>query len=235
MLRVAVLHSGGTYPGRIVEYLASFPGAQVAAYELPSNLPAFLDEEDAAGYLPAEAGEADVVIAVHLHSALLSELPFMMGKATARALLVPREDPSWVRPGLMNQVTRSCARFGIETAFPKPFCALEPMSPLLIEFCEQYKVGRHKFRVNCSEGVITGADYLSGSACGLTEWVVEQLIGLPCDESLEHQVAELLHLRPCLASMAHDPDGDDTIMHHSIAIMEQAGRDAVAEAEVKQP
>ena len=234
MLRVAILHTGGAYPRRVKEYLESFPEAPIAAYELPADLPLMLDEEEAADMLPTEAGQAEVVIAIQLPSALLSELPFMMGKGTVRALLVPREAPSWVRPGLMNQVTRSCARFGSENAFPKPFCSLEPMTPLISQFCEEYRVGRHHFSVECRDGVINSAACVTSSACGLTQWVVDQLVGRPCDDTLVHTVAELLHLRPCLASMAMDDEEGDTIMHHSIALMEQAARNALEPVEALQ-
>jgi len=130
-------------------------------------------------------------------------------------------------------VTRACARFGIENAFPKPFCELEPRTPVIAQFCEEYRVGRHEFRIECEAGVITAATCAKGSACGLTAWVVEQLVGQPCDDTLPRTVAELLHLRPCLASMALDTESGDTVMHHSIAIMEQAGRDALEALEVR--
>lgn len=233
MLSVAILHSGGAYPKRVQEYLESFPGARVAAYQLPADVPLMLEEDEAAMFLPTEAGQADVVIAIQLPAPLLSELPFMMGKGRVRALLVPREAPSWVRPGLMNQVTRACARFAIENAFPKPFCGLEPMTPLISQFCEQYRVGRHSFSIGCRDGVIDRATGVTSSACGLTQWVAEQLPGQPCDATLVRTVAELLHLRPCLASMAMDDEEGDTIMHHSIALMEQAARDALEPQAVK--
>lgn len=229
MLRVAIVHSGGAYAERVIEYLSSPPEAKVLGYQVPADLPPMMDEEDAAAYLPAELADADVVVAINLHTALLSELPYVMSKGTAKALLVPREDPSWVRPGLVQQVTRSCARFGIESAFPKPFCSLQPLTPLLAEFCDQYRVGRHRFTVHCRDGLIADAHCLSSSGCGLTAWVVEQLVGERCDDSLPHRAAELLHLRPCLASMALDDEDGDTIMHHAIAIIEQASRDALAE------
>lgn len=233
MLSVAVLHSGGAYQRRVKEYLESFPGAAVTAYQLPADVPLMLEEEEAAIFLPTDAAHASVVIAIQLPSALLAEVPFMMGKGVARALLVPREAPSWVRPGLMNQVTRSCARFGIENAFPKPFCALEPMTPLITQFCDEYMLGKPHISLESRDGLIDRATCLTSSACGLTSWVAEQLVGQPCNETLVRTVAELLHLRPCLASMAMDDEEGDTIMHHSIALMEQAARDALEPQEAK--
>ena len=220
MMRVAIAHSGGPYQERVREHLQARSGARVSAFQLPENLPLVVD--DAEEFIPPGVAEAEVVIAIALHPNLLAELPHVMGKGAGKALLAPREDPGWVRPGLMGQVTRACARYGIESAFPKPFCCLEPVTPVIREFSEQYGVGKHEFELQCEDGRIVAASCPYGSACGLTEWVAEQVVGRPCDEALPDAVAELLHLRPCLASMALDEETGDTIMHRSIAIIKEA-------------
>lgn len=226
MMPVAIAHTGGPYQERVCEHLQARPGAQVRAFQLPENLPMIVD--DAEEFIPPGIADAQVVIAIALHPNLLAELPHVMGKGAGKALLAPREDPSWIRPGLVGQVTRACARYGIESAFPKPFCSLEPVTPVIREFCEQYAVGTHEFELECEEGRIVAATCPRGSACGLTDWVAEQLVGRPCDQSLPDAVAELLHLRPCLASMALDEDLGDTIMHRSIALIRDAGERALA-------
>lgn len=230
MLRVAIVHTGGAYVERVREYLQSVPGADVVAYQAPSDLPLMMDEEDAAALIPAAVAEAEVVIAVHLHYALLLELPYVMGKGRGKALLAPREEPGWIRPGQMREVTKACARFGIESAFPKPFCELAPRTPVITQFSEEYQVGRHKFEVECAGGVVTAVHCPTGSACGLTDWVAEQLVGRPCDDTLPRAAVELLHLRPCLASQALDDETGDTIMHAAIHIMDEAATDALASA-----
>lgn len=228
MLRVAIVHSGGHYVERVREYLQSRPGADVKAYQVPANLPLMMDEEEAAALIPAAVAEAEVVIAVHLHHALLLELPYVMGRGQGQALLAPREEPDWVRPGQMREVTKGCGRFGLENAFPKPFCALAPKTPVIAQFSAEYAVGRHGFQIECADGHIAAVHCPTGSACGLTQWVAEELVGRPCDTALPRVVVELLHLRPCLASMALDDETGDTIMHEAIHIMEQAGREALA-------
>lgn len=232
MLSVAVVHSGGAYATRVREYLESRPGARVTAFEVPANLPLMMDEAEAAEIIPADVREAEVVIAIHLHHALLLELPYVMGKGNGKALIVPREAPDWVRQGQMREVTKGCGRFGIENAFPKPFCAFAPLSPLLKQFGDEYQVGRHQFHVRCQDGRVVSASCATGSACGLTDWVVEELVGRPCDGTLPRAVVELLHLRPCLASMALDDETGDTVMHQSIAIMDEAGQEAFESVEV---
>ncbi|MBC7286710.1 MAG: hypothetical protein H5T86_01450 [Armatimonadetes bacterium] len=227
MLSVAVLHSGGAYPERVIEYLSGQPGADVRSYVLPVDLPLIVD--DAGEFLPSEVAAAQVVIAINIHLNLLAELPYTMGEGDGegKALLVPREDPLWVRPGLMSQVTRACARFGIETAFPKPFCELEPLTPAIAAFCEQYRAGRPRIAIDCAGGEIIASRCLRSSPCGLTAWVVEQIGGAPCDASLLQRLADLLHHRPCFASMAPDPELGDTIMHKSMRIIQSAGREAL--------
>ncbi len=233
MPRVAIVHSGGHYVQRVREYLQARAGADVTAYQVPSNLPLMMDEEEAAALIPAAVAEAEVVIAVALHHALLLELPYLMSKGRGQALIVPREEPGWVRPGQIREVTRACGRFGIESAFPKPFCALRPKTPVITRFATAYGVGRHYFEIECTDGHITAVRCPTGSACGLTEWVAEELVGQPCDGALPRVVVELLHLRPCLASMALDDETGDTIMHEAIHIMEQAGRDALEGVEAQ--
>ena len=231
MLSVAVVHSSGPYQERVREYLGKQAGAEVAQFQLPVNLPLVLD--DAAEFIPDQVAEAEVVIAIGLHPNLLVELPYVMGKGQGKALLVPQEEPGWVRPGLAGQVTRACAKFGIESAFPKPFCALEPLTPVIKQFCEEYRAGRHEIEVACNGGVVSKATCLRSSPCGLTAWVMQHLEGTPCNEELLQKLADLLHQRPCLASMAMDPELGDTIMHKSMEILKDAGRRALERVGVR--
>jgi len=127
-------------------------------------------------------------------------------------------------------VTNECSKVGMESAFPKPFCALEPKTPVLQQFCEEYGVGRPDIRIEVQAGKVARAVVLRGSPCGLTHWVAERLVGHPADGSLEAKAAELLHLRPCLATMVLDPALGDTVMHESIRLMEAAARRALATA-----
>ncbi|MCX7597366.1 MAG: DUF166 family protein, partial [Armatimonadetes bacterium] len=99
MLNVEIYHVGGLYAQRVVEYLRS-RGGTVEEHSLPATLPVIIDDPEE--YLPADAGHADVVIAVHIHQDLLVELPELMARNGGRALIVPIEDPGWARPGLVR-------------------------------------------------------------------------------------------------------------------------------------
>jgi len=227
-VRVEIVHVGGRYFERVLAHLSQVSPGNVVAYQVPRSLPPVLD--DAADYLPAELGAGDLIIAINIHSELLLEIPHMVGGGSTRALIAPIEDPNWVKPGLQRQVTQACARNDIESAFPKPFCALEPSTPAIREFCQRFKAGAPEFRLRLSEGRVAEAEVVLGAPCGLTHFVREKLVGLAADDSLPEKAGQLHHTYPCLASMNLDPATGDTIMHASLYLIRDRVRDALEEA-----
>jgi len=227
-VRVEIVHEGGRYFERVVSHLSAMSPGNVDAYQVPRSLPPVLD--DAAEYLPAELGAGDVIIAINIHPELLLEIPNMVGGGTARALIAPIEDPSWVKPGLQRQVTQVCAANDMESAFPKPFCSLEPNTPAIQEFCDQFMVGVPAFEIRIPEGRGAEVEMLRGSPCGLTFFVAEQLVGLPADDSLPEKAGQLHHAYPCLASMNLDPQTGETIMHASLYLIRDRVKEALEEA-----
>jgi hypothetical protein len=227
-VRVEVVHEGGRYAERVIAHLLEVSPESVDAYQVPRSLPPVLD--DAAEYLPAELGAGDVIIAINIHPEMLLEIPNMVAGVATRALIAPIEDPNWIKPGLAKQVTQECAHRGLEAAFPKPFCSLEPTTPVIREFCETYRVGVPTFRFEISDGKIAAVEVLLGAPCGLTDFVAEQLVGLPADETLPEKAGQLHHSYPCLSSMVMDPALGDTIMHISLFLLRDRVREALREA-----
>ncbi len=219
-----IVYVEGRYFERVLAHLSRMSPGNVDAYQVPRSLPPVLD--DAAEYLPAELGAGDLIIAINIHPELLLEIPHMVGGRSTRALIAPIEDPNWIKPGLQRQVTQACARNDIESAFPKPFCALEPSTPAIREFCERFEAGAPKFKLRLSEGKVAEAEVVRGSPCGLTHFVGEKLVGLAADDSLPEKAGQLHHTYPCLASMAMDATTGETIMHASLYLI----RDRMAEA-----
>ena len=228
MVRVEVVHVGGRYAERVIEHLSAMSPGAVTAFLVPRALPPVLD--DPAEFLPAGLGRAEIVVAINIHPELLLEIPERATGGTLRALIAPIEDPSWIKPGLQRQVTLACARHGIESAFPKPFCALEPSTPAIMEFCEQFRVGVPTFSIRIAEGRVAAVEVVRGSPCGLTAFVAEQLVGLPADDLLPKKAGELHHSYPCLASMALDSDTGDTIMHASLSLIVTGVAEALQKA-----
>ncbi|UCC67869.1 MAG: hypothetical protein JSV79_12250 [Armatimonadota bacterium] len=227
-MRVEVVHIGGRYSERVFTHLSSVSPGNVDAYQVPRSLPPVLD--DAAEYLPAELGAGDVIIAINIHPELLLEIPNMVGGGSTQALIAPIEDPNWVKPGLQRQVTQACAANEMESAFPKPFCSLDPSTPAITEFCEQFKVGRPKFKLRVRDGKVAGVEVVRGSPCGLTHFVGGKLVGLPADDSLPEKAGQLHHGYPCLASMNLDPATGETVMHASLYLLRDVVKEALEEA-----
>ena len=222
---IELVHIGDRYAELIAENLRKrSPDSEITNHVVPDALPLIVDDPEE--YLPADLGKADVVIAIHIHPDLLCEIPHAVADRNTRALIAPIEDPSWIQQGLVNQVTRACARFGIESAFPKPFCSLQPTSPAIREFCERFGVGRPDFDLTIEDGSVKEAVLRRGSPCGCTEWAVRRLVGARAEDDLRHLASVGLHTYPCLASMAMDPALGDTIMHRAIALMEDAAERA---------
>jgi len=228
MLSVEVFHTEGYFWSRLVEHLQA-QGGQVTASAVPQQLPLMVDEPR--DFLPAETGAADVTIAVNIHHDLLVELPYLMAEQGGRALIGPREDPNWIRPGLVMQTRKAAEKLGIETAFPQPFCFVHPSTPVISEFCEQYQVGQPHFELTISNDIVTGVHVIRGAPCGLTHWAVEQFVGVEVGEALIQKAKFLHHGRPCLATMTMLPGMNDTLMHKSLFMFldaVQAAMDAAA-------
>jgi hypothetical protein len=224
-VRVEIVHEGGRYTERLIAHLLGVSPGNVDAYQVPRSLPPVLD--DAAEYLPTELGAADVVVAINIHPEMLLEIPRMVAGAATRALIAPIEDPTWVKPGLQKQVTLECSRRGLESAFPKPFCALEPTTPVIQEFCEEFRVGVPTFRFAVENGSIAEVEVMLGAPCGLTDFVAEKLVGMAADDGLPEKAGQLHHTYPCFSTMTMDPALGDTIMHKSLFLLRDRVREAL--------
>ena len=227
MTSVEILHTEGHFWQRLSEHLHTM-GEEVTATQVPSQLPMIVDNPR--DFLPASAGAADVTIAVSIHHDLLAELPSLIAERGGRALIGPREDPNWIRPGLINQIAQDCMKLGIECAFPEPFCSLKPNTPTIEQFCRDYQVGRPQLDLVVTSGRISAARCLRSAPCGLTAWVAEQLVGIEAGEVLIEKAKTLHHSRPCLASMTMLPGMDDTLRHKSLYLFEDPVREALRAA-----
>jgi hypothetical protein len=226
-IAVHILHTGGHFPRLLGEYLRN-QGAPVEAFEVPADCPEGVDHP--AECLPAQLGQAEVVIAIGLPAPLLTALPELLAGTGCRALVVPVEDQRTLRPGPAMQLERACQAAGLECAIPVPFCAYVPSTATMIRFCEQYAVGRPRLEMTAEGDTVTEVRCLRGSPCGLTHWVAEQLRGAPVGE-VEHRAKVLHHGRPCLASMALVPETGDTLMHTSVDILMRAVSKALRQAQ----
>lgn len=190
----------------------------------PSLLPVVI-EDSMRAYLPKELPEAGIAILSELHPDLLLELPpLLKDSSEIKAIIVPQESPARIP---RRQIEEACARAGIEIAFPKPFCDLQPRAdqPLITRFTDEFKIGRPKVSVEVDKsGTIHHVDVLRSAPCGSTWFVAQQLarVDVRNTRELHEQISAAHHSYPCTASMEQDPEIGDTILHKAGYIIRTA-------------
>jgi len=209
-----------------------------AAIELPnpSKLPAFIDNPRE--YMPMKIPRADLCIATGLHKDLLVELPLQIKQFGVRGLIVPIEDFNEVPSGLRKQVEEKCEDIGLESAFPKPFCSLEPMDsrPAISRFATELGIGKPSLKISIAgrgkRETIEAAVVERSAPCGSTWYVARKLTGVETKrEILYDAVAKAHHSYPCTATMNVDPEAKEPILHIGGYIIREAVENALKHAE----
>lgn len=168
------------------------------------------------GICPKSLPEAEIAILSELHPDLLLELPpFLKDSAKIKAIIVPQENPVRIP---RRQIEEICAREGLEIAFPKPFCDLQPRADqsLITRFTEEFKIGRPKVSVAVdNRGVIHHVEVLRSAPCGSTWFVAQQVARVDARNTreLHDRISASHHSYPCTASMERDPEIGDAILH----------------------
>lgn len=190
----------------------TYAGDIYGIVELPSGLPAYIEEPEK--YLPSNLPQVDVILAVGLHHDLLSSISSVVKSTEAKAVIVPLENPQWVPLGLQYQVRDELESKGIEVVFPKPFCSLKPSGKMktIDKFIDRYKVGYPVLSSEQSNGVITNSTATRSAPCGCS-WYMAQRLRHTDFELLNDTVSMAHHSYPCTASMIHDRELNDTILH----------------------
>ena len=158
----------------------------------------------------------DLLLIVAIHHDILASVDLIVEATGAKAVIVPIEDPTWVPPGLRAQVKATLDNIGIENAFPKPFCTLEPgEGPLIDEFIETYKVGSPIHYVDMKGDIIEGIGPLRSAPCGCTWYVSQKVRGksISDTDALFDAIAKAHHTYPCTASMSKDREYGDALLH----------------------
>jgi len=192
----------------------------LAAMQLPSpsELPAFIDNPE--NYMPKTIPKAHLCIASGLHKDLLLELPRHIQKVGIKGLIVPIEDFNEVPSGLRKQVEEKCQEVGLENAFPKPFCSLEPAEdkPIISRFVTELKVGRPLLEISTAKRgkyeVIDSTIVRRSAPCGSTWYIARKLMGVEARKEIWYDmVAKAHHSYPCTATMNVDPEVKEPILH----------------------
>jgi thymidylate synthase len=216
-----------TYADRLTARLKTFI---VQLIGQPQVLPQYLD--DPAVYLPDKLQPHDIIIAVNIHEEILLELPALSAAAGGKAIIVPREDPTWTTPWLREELAKKCATLGLEIAFPKPFCSLSnrPEHPVINKVLGDLKIGRPEISLKVKNGLIERVDVLRSAPCGDTYYVAEKLKGKPLDE-LDSWAFKFWASYPCLGAMVFDDDYRDLLQHAAGHILLEAVEEAKPKTE----
>ena len=197
--------NGERLAGRVKQWL-------VADIAVPSVLPHFLD--DPLEYLPETLPRHSVVIAVNIHDEILLALPGPVKAASGRAIIVPRENPTWTSTWVRSKMRSKCHARGIEVVFPKPFCSLEEddWHPAINKVIYDLRIGRPNIRIKKANGIVKEVEVLRSAPYGNTWYVAQNLKGKPVAEA-ETWAFKFWSTCPCLGAMVFDPDYNDLLQH----------------------
>lgn len=172
-------------------------------------LPAVIDDADE--YLPAEVPPHDILIAISVNEEIL--MAFIEKFPIAKGIIVPIEGSRWISPNAIARMNAFCVGRGIEVAFPKPFCAFDPQSGILLQFKNRFGIGKPLVEFATENGTIQKVKVLTSAPCGATYYMARGLMGKTVDNDLEMAAMKLLSCYPCTADTAVDPEFGDSIMH----------------------
>jgi len=174
-------------------------------------------EDEPLSYLPNKFKPHDVAIAIGVHEDILVELPKLVFESGGKALIVPCESKDWVSRWTRDFTINKCEEYGLEYAFPKPFCTLDKGKFKVInDFIDEFKLGKPKFRLYVDrDEVIVKAEVIISAPCGNGYNIAKHLVGTKIGEESKKAVAKFWHSYPCMGGMQIDPEIGDTPLHIS--------------------
>lgn len=212
------------------ENLKNFSGDIYFYEQIGKNAPDLIENPEQ--FLPKKIPEVDFLLVIGIHQDLLAELPYYLKEKEIKAVIIPIEDPKWVPPGLQVQVLEDFEKFGIQAAFPKPFCALSNRlneynkvgfnitkeRSHIRDFIEYFKIGEPivAFLLSKDGKAIEDTCVIQSAPCGSTYYIVQQLKAKYIENgevSLNERISKAHHSYPCNASMDQDSILRDSILH----------------------
>ena len=186
-----------------------------AVVDFPATLPYLL--ESPASHVPDQLPRHEILLAICVHEQILLEVLAASPQWGTRAVVAPLEAPDWISPATRRQAEAICEEHGVELAFPKPFCALDPEpGSVLADFRRRFRVGMPEVTVEVEDGVVVSTAVKVSAACGATYYIARWLEGRSVDDDLKYDVvSRRLHSYPCTASMEWDDEIGDTPLHVS--------------------
>lgn len=191
----------------------------------PNTLPVVVDEPPK--YLPRSIPSVNIVLATGIHNDLYLELPEILRRSDAKALIIFRDSPRDAPLGVVREIAERCELYGIELATPKPSCLLrpDPSTPTINRFIKEFRIGKPVIKLNLKElsdniKVIPEIEVYVSSPCGITWYVARQMLSYKLrginDVTLRKiydDIALHHHSYPCTGSMDYDVEIGDTVLH----------------------
>jgi hypothetical protein len=226
------------------EHLRSHAESIYFYEDLSENLPDFIEEP--LDYMPKNLPEVDFILVVGIHPDLLVGIPEYFKDKKVKAVIIPIENPKWVTPGLQKQVLEEFEKYGIQAAFPKPYCSLSKEENELNksgfnvttershidEFIDYFKIGEPivSFLLSKDGKTIEDVCVVQSAPCGSTFYILQKLKSQYIDDkelSLNERISKAHHAYPCNASMDQDVLLKDTILHVGGFLIRNAVRRAL--------
>ncbi|MBP7960862.1 MAG: hypothetical protein KBG20_01880 [Caldilineaceae bacterium] len=196
----------------------------VESWVAPKVLPPVIDYPEE--FLPITLPKSDLILSLGEHAGVAEFLPDIVQMTGAKAVLAPIDNVQYLPPGLQRQLAGWLAELGVPLVCPKPFCTLTENTinahrrlveydvPLVAQFARYFGKPVLDVIVDEESKCVAGVNVVRDAACGCGHHVATGLMGISAEEA-EYAAGMLHHHYPCLASMAIDPDYNDTLLHVS--------------------
>ncbi len=196
------------------QYNLNFSDNIVDILDFPSVLPIMLDDPEE--YIPTLVPEHDILLSISIHEEILLE--FIKTYPKAKGVVVPQERSDVISPNFIKRISEFCNSKGIQTAFPKPFCAFHPPDGILREFRKQFRIGKPEVEYSLENGFIRSTRVKVSAPCGATFYTCRGLEGAHLKDELGLVADKRLSAYPCTADHAVDRDFKDSITHEACKI-----------------
>lgn len=217
-----IVFTQGTYGDRILENIRARAPLEwtIRKVSVPDNLPDLVDEPDELVDILDLYGKWDLVIYLGENPSAFSLLPTVLRRISAKAVVAPVDDYSWLPLGLERQIREELKRLDVVAVFPRTFCTLSPVGNFFIDQFAQ-RFGSPKLRIKTKGDVISEVEVLRGAPCGSTWFAADGLLGTKIEEAAE-KAGLLVQLYPCLASRRVDRFFSDAPIHVAGRIIKKA-------------
>lgn len=220
----------GDYGRRYVEAMTQYApfGWEVNHYVFPEKLSIGIDDslED---FLPPSLPGGDLLLMLQEDPVVAEMAPYLAEMAGVKAVLAPIENKAYLPSGLARQIKKKLAERDIAMVHPLVFCALaeeDSANPYIQAFARHF--GRPKVEIALDKDKIAEVKVLRDAPCGNTRYVAKNLVGVHVKDAVE-KAGLLHHAYPCVATMTHDQEIGDTLMHQAGLMTKTAVEEALKE------